>query len=151
MNYVSEYVPQLHSRGFRVTSQRIAILHVLRNAKTHLSPTEVYKRARRDLPGLTETTVYRTLEFLAKNDLARLTHLSNGHLSYEIAGSDHDHLICRECGGEVEVEHALFKEVYAKLESISHYVLTDNHASIFGICPDCQKSNSGKGEPEHVR
>ncbi len=145
MTCASEYIPQLHSRGFRVTSQRMAILHVLRHSHSHLSPIEVYKRARRDLPGLTETTVYRTLEFLARNDLARLTNMGNGHLSYEIAGSDHHHLICRECGREVEVEHALFKKVFVKLESISHYVLTDNHTSIFGICQNCQKTNSKKG------
>jgi Fur family ferric uptake transcriptional regulator len=147
----SKYIPQLHARGFRVTTQRMAILHVLRNARRHLSPTEVYKRARPDLPGLTETTVYRTLEFLARNDLARQTRMGNGHLAYEIAGSDHHHLICRECGAEVEVEHALFKDVYAKIESMSNYVLTDNHVTIFGVCPDCQKNNSGKGELENVR
>jgi Fe2+ or Zn2+ uptake regulation protein len=65
MTCYSEYIPQLHSRGFRVTTQRMAILHVLRHSRTHLSPTKVYELACRDLPGLTETTVYRTLEFLA--------------------------------------------------------------------------------------
>ena len=145
MNRTSDYVPQLHSRGFRVTSQRIAILEVLRQSKTHLSPAEVFQRARRSLPGLTETTVYRTLEFLARNNLARLTHMGNGHLNYEMAGSDHHHLICRECGSEVEVEHVYFKRVFARLESISNYVLTDNHISIFGICPICQKSKAKKG------
>ena len=151
MSCASEYVPQLHSRGFRVTSQRMAILHVLRHSRTHLSPSEVYNRARRDLPGLTETTVYRTLEFLARNDLVRLTHMVNGHLSYEIAGSDHHHLICRICGSEIEVEHALFKNVYAELESVSHYALTDNHITIFGICPNCQKTNSKKGNRQYGR
>ena len=69
MSCASEYAPQLRARGFRMTSQRMAILHVLRNAGTHLSPTEVHKQARRDLPGITESTVYRTLEFLAEKRL----------------------------------------------------------------------------------
>lgn len=140
-----EYVPQLHSRGFRVTSQRMAILHVLRHAKIHLSPAEVYKLARRDLPGLTETTVYRTLEFLAKNDLARPTQMANGHLMYEIAGSDHHHLICRKCGSEVEVGNDLFKTFNAKLESVSGYLLKNNHITLFGLCPECQDSSPKKG------
>jgi hypothetical protein len=67
----SQYAPQLRARGFRMTSQRLAILHVLCHAGTHLSPSEVYKQAKQDLPGLTEPTVYRTLEFLAENGLAR--------------------------------------------------------------------------------
>ena len=50
-----------------MTSQRLAILHVLRHAGTHLSPAEVYRLAKQEFPGLTEPTVYRTLEFLAEN------------------------------------------------------------------------------------
>lgn len=146
MTCASKYIPQLHSRGFRVTAQRMVILHVLNHSRTHLSPKEVFTRARRDMPALTETTVYRTLEFLVKNNLARLTHMGNGHLTYELAGSDHHHLICRHCGGEVEVEQALFKNVYARLEAVSNYVLTDNHVSIFGICPNCQKANLINGD-----
>ena len=103
----SQYAPQLRARGFRMTSQRLAILHVLCHARTHLSPSEVYKQAKQDLPGLTEPTVYRTLEFLAKNGLARPTQRGNGHLTYEIAGEDHHHIVCRLCGDEMEVEHTL--------------------------------------------
>ena len=139
MTCYTEYIPQLHSRGFRVNSQRMAILHVLHPSGTHLSPTEVYELARRDLPGLTEPTVYRTLEFLARNDLARSTQTGNGHLIYEIAGSNHHHLVCRECDGEVEIEDALFKTVNAKLESFTGYKLKNNHVTLFGLCPNCQK------------
>ena len=149
MTCSSQYVPQLHSRGFRVTSQRMAILHVLRHARTHLSPTEVYELARRDLPGLTETTVYRTLEFLTHNDLVRPTQSGNGHLMYEIAGINHHHLVCQACGSEVEVANDLFKALNAKLESISGYSLRSNHVTLFGLCPKCQKAGS-KEEADNV-
>ena len=46
MSCASEYAPQLRARGFRMTSQRMAILHVLNHEGTHLSPAEVYKKAR---------------------------------------------------------------------------------------------------------
>ena len=73
MSCASEYAPQLRSRGFRMTPQRMAILHALRHSGKHLSPRDVYKKAKKDFPSLTEPTVYRTLEFLAKNGLARPT------------------------------------------------------------------------------
>ena len=141
----SEYAPQLHSRGFRVTSQRLAVLHVLRHSHGHLSPTEIYTRARRELPDLTETTVYRTLEFLARNNLAWSISTDNGHRLYEIASSSHDHLICRRCGRDVEIEHSLLKNVYAKAERASGYLLTDKHLALFGLCPECQKEKSTGG------
>ncbi|HEX9330361.1 MAG TPA: Fur family transcriptional regulator [Anaerolineales bacterium] len=141
MSCASEYAPQLRASGFRMTSQRMAILHVLRHAGIHLSPSEVYRQARQDLPGLTEPTVYRTLEFLAHNGLARPAYTGSGHLVYEIAGSNHHHIVCRICGDEIEVEHVLLESLYRKLESTSGYLRIDSHMTFFGICPSCQKAD----------
>jgi Fe2+ or Zn2+ uptake regulation protein len=138
MTCSSEYISQLRSRGFRMTSQRLAILHALRHAGTHLSPREVYRQAKQELPSLTEPTVYRTLEFLAENGLARASQTGNGHFMYEIAGSDHHHIVCRTCGDEIEVNHALLERLYRKLESTSGYVRIDSHVTFFGVCPHCQ-------------
>ena len=138
MSCTSEYADQLRARGFRMTSQRLAILHALRHAGTHLSPREVYRQAKQELPSLTEPTVYRTLEFLAENGLARPLQTGNGHLMYEIAGNDHHHIVCRICGDELEVEHAVLEHLYHKLESASGYVRIDSHITFFGVCPHCQ-------------
>ena len=137
MSCASQYVPQLRSRGYRMTPQRMAILHVLHHAGTHLSPSEIYKQARGDLPGLTEATVYRTLDFLAENGLVRPSHSGSRHLTYQIAGNDHHHIICRVCGSEIEVEHQLLESLVRKLESASGYVRIDSHITFFGVCPDC--------------
>lgn len=139
MSCASEYALQLRSRGFRMTPQRMAILHVLRHEGTHLSPAEVFKKARKELPGLTEPTVYRTLEFLADIALIRPSYSSTGHLTYEIAGSDHHHIVCRSCGGEMEVEHTLLESLYRLLETTSGYRSIDSHVTFFGICPKCRK------------
>ena len=136
------YTPQLRARGYRMTSQRMAILHVLHHTGRHLSPSEVYEQALDEIPNLTEPTVYRTLEFLAKNGLARPTHIGKGHLVYEIARHEqHHHLKCRACGNEMEVEHKLLAELYRQLETASGYRLTDGHVTFFGLCPDCQKGD----------
>ncbi len=141
MSCSSEYAPRIRARGFRVTSQRMAILHVLHHAGSHLSPTEVFQQARQELPGLTEPTVYRTLEFLAKNGLARPAYSSAAHVTYQIAGDDHHHIVCRMCGSEIEVEHHLLQSLYRKLESTSGYLRIDSHVTFFGVCPKCQRKN----------
>lgn len=137
MSCASEYAPQLRSRGFRMTSQRLVILHVLQHAGTHLSPREIYKQARRELPGITEPTVYRTLEFLTENGLARPSHSSHGHFTYQIAREDHHHIICRACGGEIEVAHAMLENLYQTLEKASGYRKIGSHLTFFGVCPKC--------------
>lgn len=141
MSCTDEYIPQLRARGYRMTPQRLAILHVLHHTGAHLSPVEVHQQASRKLPSLTETTVYRTLEFLAKNGLARPALTGNGHLVYEIARHEHHHIVCDACGMEIEVEHERIKRMYAALESTSGYRLTGSHLTFFGLCPNCQKGD----------
>jgi Fe2+ or Zn2+ uptake regulation protein len=137
MSCASDYATQLRSRGFRMTPQRMAILHVLRHAGSHLTPSEVYKLAQQEFPRITEPTVYRTLEFLAENGLVRPSQTGNGHFTYQIAGDDHHHLVCRACGSEIEVEHTLLENLYRTLEKSSGYRNIDSHLTFFGVCPSC--------------
>jgi len=134
----TQYTPQLHERGFRMTPQRMAILHVLHGEEAHLSPTEIFARAKEALPGLTEATVYRTLDFLCENGLVHSASLRGGHLVYEIAQQDHHHLICRKCGGEIQIDHASLENVYKELEASSGFRSIDSHVTFFGLCPGCQ-------------
>ncbi|HQU35140.1 MAG: Peroxide operon regulator [Anaerolineales bacterium] len=134
------YAPQLRSLGYRITPQRMAILHVLCHSGKHLSPRDVYQKAKKDLPTLTEPTVYRTLDFLAKNGLARPTQAGKGRLRYEMAKDEHHHLVCRVCGDEIEVEHELLESMYRKMESTSGYQRIDRHVTFFGVCPECLKT-----------
>ena len=139
MSCTSEYAPQLRARGYRITPQRMAILHVLRHSGLHLTPREVYRQAKKNYPKLTEPTVYRTLDFLAKNRLASATQAGRGRLTYEIASEEHHHIICRNCGSEIQVDHQLLERLYRTIESKSGYASIDSHVTFFGVCPDCQK------------
>jgi Fe2+ or Zn2+ uptake regulation protein len=141
MSCSSLYIPELRARGYRMTPQRMTILHILHHSGKHLSPREIYKQALEDMPGLTEPTVYRTLEFLAENELVHISHSASGHLTYQIVGESHDHIVCRSCGSEIEVDHRLLESLYLNLESASGYIRINSHMTFFGICPKCQKNN----------
>jgi Fe2+ or Zn2+ uptake regulation protein len=129
---------QLRGKGFRVTPQRQAILHVLQDANEHITASEIYNRASTLLPGLTEPTVYRTLEFLAENGFAFPTQTWDGHMAFEIAAHEHHHLLCRACGLDVEISHKELAQIYKRLEQMSGFKLTGGHLTFLGLCPHCQ-------------
>jgi Fur family ferric uptake transcriptional regulator len=122
-----------------MTSQRMTILHVLRHAGGHLSPIQIYSLARKENPRLTEPTVYRTLDFLARNGFALAAHTPNGRLVYELADRRHHHLLCRKCGGTVEVTNELLGRMYRQLESSTGYRLDPNHLTLIGLCSQCRQ------------
>jgi Fe2+ or Zn2+ uptake regulation protein len=116
----------------------MVILHVLRHAGGHLAPSQVYEQARAGLPGLTEPTVYRALDFLAENGFVLAAHMGNGRTVYELAETNHHHLICRHCGGAMQIDHAPLEELYKQLASSTGYMLDSSHITLFGLCPECQ-------------
>lgn len=128
----------LRERGFRMTPQRLAILEALHH-DGHLSPAEVYASVRKT--GMTEATVYRTLDFLTENEIIFSAPNMNGHLTYELSGHDHHHLACRVCGAQVDLEPAVLQGALSKLERLTGYTLNAVHLTLFGLCPMC-KSNS---------
>lgn len=143
MTCAINYAPRLRAQGLRMTPQRMAILHALHHSGGHLSPTQVYNLARKEFPNLTEPTVYRTLEDLAEKKFLLAAHMGNGKMVYELAeNKNHHHLICRNCGKTVEVDHAPLELLYKQLESSTGYKLDSSHVTFFGVCPKCQKIKS---------
>ncbi len=135
---LNQYTSRLRERGFRITPQRLAILNILCNTPHHLSPLEIYQQTQADIPGLTEATVYRTLTFLVDQGLAMPAHIGNGQLVYEIAERAHDHLICRACGLNQEINHEDLDELYEQLQEKTGFKIDSMHVTFFGLCPDCQ-------------
>ncbi len=147
MKSTSDLGPELHSRGLRITLQRKAILQVLRTSGVHLTPVQIHDRARRQSPGLTEPTVYRTLRQLTLGGMVWQLHLENGHLAYELAGRNHHHLVCTSCGDVVELPGAPLKAIYAKLETMTGFKLNPDHLTLTGLCSRCQRNRKHQGFP----
>jgi Fe2+ or Zn2+ uptake regulation protein len=129
---------QIREKGYRLTPQRVAILNALHTSGRHLSATEIYVLVHTTTHGLTEPTIYRTLDFLVKNKLVHATHTGGGRLVYELARHQHHHMVCSNCGQEQEVSHKQMEEIYDQLEQVTGYRLTENHLTFTGLCPHCK-------------
>jgi Fur family transcriptional regulator, ferric uptake regulator len=128
----------LRARGYRMTPQRLAILQALHEGG-HLSPAQIYERVHQT--GMTEATVYRTLEFLAENGILLVADRGNGHLAYELSSESHHHIICRTCGAQMGVDPALLVPAISQIESETGYRLSAGHLTFFGLCPECQPTS----------
>lgn len=138
MTWTEPSLQNLRERGFRLTPQRLCVLEILHNAPQHLAPQQVYEQAQSALPGVTEPTIYRALEFLTEQGLAQAGLTANGKLTYELTRRAHHHLLCRGCGAQVEIDHAALENVYRSLEASSGFRLNAGHLTFFGLCANCQ-------------
>ena len=129
---------KLRSLGFRMTPQRLAVYNILQESGDHLTALEICDRAQERIPAIDEATVYRTLSFLTQQDIILVAHIGGGQLIYEIAGRQHHHLICRNCGSTQEIDHQLLTELYQEFQTRTGYCIDSMHVTFFGLCPLCQ-------------
>lgn len=98
-----EHLARLREAGLRATGPRLLILEALRRSHDHPTPEQVLLDVRRRYPSLSLSTVYQTFETFVKAGLCRRVATHDGRLRVDGTPRDHDHAICRDCGGVFDV------------------------------------------------
>jgi Fur family ferric uptake transcriptional regulator len=135
---MGQLVQTLKERGHRLTPQRQLILEAIESAEGHVSAESVHGRVAAQFPQVNISTVYRTLELLQTLGLVTHTHFDDGIALYHLAeDSNHQHMVCRVCGSEREIElHELdpldkhLRERYGFQADLAHF-------AIIGMCGSC--------------
>ncbi len=132
---------ELRRAGYRVTRPRAHIVEVLVNARTPLSPQEVYERVRAVTPRVGLVTVYRTLEALTRLGLVQRVHQEGRCQAYAFVGRGHRHLaICRRCGTALVVEGEKDTQALEDRLLREQGFLVDGHLLQFwGLCATCRQ------------
>jgi Fe2+ or Zn2+ uptake regulation protein len=126
----------LHSRGQRVTSQRVVILRELRRMGTHVPVEAVWRTVRAQLPTTALPTVYATLELLVELGLARRIE-TGGSALYDARIEPHQHAICRGCGLVLDVPGRLQADELLRAARTAGFDPESAELVISGLCQRC--------------
>ncbi len=128
-------------KSLKMTPQRRRILDVFLSEKGHVTSEELYQKVKRDHASIGQATVYRTLKLLADSGLAKAVEFGDGAVRYEIfyGQSHHDHLICEQCGVNVEVVDPAIERLQEEVARRHGFELTGHKLYLYGICPHCQE------------
>ena len=133
----------------RWTMPREAILKLLSRSSKHMSAKEIYASLYNSHPGMGLTTVYRTLDLLARMGIIAKLNLGDGQSRYEFKSSEreehHHHLICTLCGRIIDYSEFLDEELNfvrkteKRLAKKYNYIIQDHNIEFLGICEKCRK------------
>ena len=137
---LDDIIIRLRRSGYKVTPQRVTIIKVIIGSNEHLTPAELWEKARQVDPEIGEVTVYRTLNILSKLGLVCEIHLGENTPSY--IGSPighHDHLICLECGKVINFTNCGVSKVSTQLKSETGFTIQQHRLDFYGKCRECGK------------
>ena len=99
----AELSTRLRAHGLRVTPQRLHIYGALVASGEHLTPDGVMEAVRPQHPSISLNTVYEVLETLTTLGVIQRADVGAGSRRYDANMEPHHHMVCRNCGRQVDV------------------------------------------------
>ena len=134
----------LREQGMRMTPQRIAIVTEIMTTPGYVIPMQVIKHIREHVPGVSPSTVYRTMERLEQVGVLVHVHLESGVGYHRLDNVQHVHLICTRCGAENELPKSALDRLERLVEHDHGFRPDFTHHAISGLCASCLEA---KGSP----
>ena len=127
----------------RQTKQRVAVIEVLRAARSHPDAAWIHAQVRQQLPSVSLGTVYRTLDALVAGGVVVTLERAGQATRYDYkrAGEAHHHAVCRGCGMIFDVDASdLLRLPEPALPA--GFQVTDVRLEFLGVCADCAASST---------
>jgi Fur family ferric uptake transcriptional regulator len=129
----------LREQGMRMTPQRIAIVSEIMSTPGYVIPMQVIGHIQAHVPGVSPSTVYRTLERLEQVGVLVHVHLEGGTGYHRVDDVQHVHLICGRCGAENELPKSALDRLARVVEHEHGFRPDFTHHAISGLCAACRQ------------
>lgn len=126
----------LQANGISPSYQRIKIFEYLANTKAHPTVEAIYKEVISEIPTLSKTTVYNTLNLFIEKGIAIIITIDEGEARYDADIKLHGHFKCLECGVVEDVEIDLGDK---EIEELKEYEIKEKHIYFRGKCKKCKE------------
>jgi Fe2+ or Zn2+ uptake regulation protein len=124
----------LMAKRIKPTYQRTAILGFLLDNRTHPTIKSLHDSLVKAIPTLSKTTLYSTLELLARKGLVMALSIDPSKVRYDGVATPHHHFCCERCGNIIDLDISC---VNSRRGEIEGHRINEVHGYFKGICKEC--------------
>jgi len=139
---IEEFRRLCRERGERCTVQRRIILGAVLDLDNHPSADQVFDAVAEREPGIARTTVYRTLDHLARIGIITKACHPGRVARFDVRTELHHHLVCLHCDEFVDLDHDAFDGLTIPDTSAYGFEVSDYRVHVRGICRNCLEKTS---------
>jgi Fur family peroxide stress response transcriptional regulator len=125
---------KLKEQNIRLSHQRLKVLEYLSRHRCHPTVEQIFRELQAEVPTLSKTTIYNTLEVLIKAEIVRVVTIGGNETRYDIATDDHGHFKCESCG---EIFDFTIELEAVPIQGLQDFTIVDRDAYFKGVCPRC--------------
>lgn len=132
---------RLRELGYKLTSQRLAIISLLSKDMTHPGAADILKKIRKSLPQVSMSTVYYTLDILKNEGLIQELDFYDQDNRYDINISNHINLICKKCGRIEDLSGGISLS-YMQIQQKTAFQPVAMRYEYYGYCKECRRKRA---------
>lgn len=126
----------LRAHDIKPSHHRLMVYQYLVNNKNHPTVDTIYQELVEEIPTLSKTTIYNTLDLFVEKNIVLLLTIEENETRYDADTSLHAHFKCRKCREVYDIWGSLDEINLSRLEN---YVIEESHLYFKGLCPKCHK------------
>ncbi len=132
---VERFKKKIKDRGISPTLIRLKIIEYLDNNNKHPDADTVYRDLKDELPVLSKTSVYNTLNLFAVKGLAMKLSVEAGTTNFDSNPHPNFHFICDTCGALYDVE---IMSSFLNKKEIDGHIVSGVQGYFRGKCRNCR-------------
>jgi len=140
---LEETAKELSERNIRPSIQRVRILAYMKENLCHPTVEKIYNDLHPEIPSLSKTTVYNTLNLFLAAGLVRMLNIEENEIRYDIVMKTHGHFKCESCG---EIFNFRINIDDFPADDLNGFTIKDKDVYFKGVCPKCRKEKVKEAE-----
>ncbi len=129
----------LKSHDIKPSFQRMKIFEYLITHRNHPTVEMIYKSLVKEIPTLSKTTVYNTLNLFVEKKIAIVIVIEENETRYDADMEIHGHFKCEECSAVYDIDVEAEK---IQIKSLDNFQINEHHLYFKGICDKCLERKS---------
>jgi len=138
---IDEIKNYLIKNNIKPSFPRLKIFEYLASRSTHPTADEIHSALVREIPTLSKTTVYNTLDLFIRSNIVRSFTIDGNEQRFDVDVTSHGHFICEKCNiiYEFDIDPALLNP-----SSLKNFHVSERNIFFKGICSNCMEKADSK-------
>ena len=125
----------LRNHNISPSYQRKRIFEYLYENQNHPNVNQIYEALVKEIPTLSKTTVYNTLNLFVEKKIAEAITIEGTEIRYDLYNPEsHGHFKCEKCQQVYDIDLDVEN---MKIKDLEGFVIKEQHFHFKGICKKC--------------
>jgi len=136
---MDDITKKLKNNNIRLSHQRLKVLEYLDHNRIHPTVEQIYYGLHDEIPTLSKTTIYNTLNALIEAGLVKTINIEDNEARYDIRTDAHGHFKCTACGNIYDFE---FNMDSFEIKGLDGFRIYSRDMYFSGICSKCMEQEN---------